>query len=400
MSQELSFHQSLISKLEADNHELRDIVAHLEDSVATLEKRDTEYAASALRETKTLQEMQRKAALIQASIQQIRAGESNATSVSAQSSTSASASGAVSIPSPDDQSLWSLQTELQKLQGLSALKVRESAAISHQLSMLHTQTNDVMTVTLEALANVKMEISARRKKQFQRDVAQYRENLAELARGMYQPQGRKAIGTGAGSSGSNGGGGGIEIQSDPRCPPPSEPQLDPRRLTLADFSVADRERVLQLIFEALNRSSTGADGASAGDAQQKEETRPSSAVSLYTGGSAASRSGSSTSLVLSRPASSTRGPGSRPASSTRGSRPLSSTRTRPSPPPAAAGAGAALAAVDMRPSEYERLAGLAAAGAGGRAHKAHAQHLKQRRHSDEKETAFFPPRGDTPTELL
>ena len=431
MGQELGFHQELIQRLQRSNQELQEVAHELQNTCRELERKDANYAASALRNAKVLKELQNKNDMLTKALEQLRKGERKAAitaaaALSSSSSSSASASSAIAaLQSADgaggddglvDRSLADMELELSKLRALTAIKSRENSAIERQIGLFKSQRNDVEVISADMIALVKAEIVARRTRDYARAVQQYRTNLDQLAQNMYQPRGIKAL-PAAGSSdfipssvsvtmAATVSSMGLHIQSDPRLPPPTIPQLDASKITLADFTLHDRERVLQLIFEKLNQTSTTAAGntaAAAAAAAAAEESRPSSAVSLYTGnagrrGSSSSNgSGSSTSLVLSRPQSSH--PRSRPGSSTRPrSKPPSAARTRPLgvQPPQPQQPLPSVTQVDMRPSDYAQLSGLV--GGSGRAQK-----MQQQRRSvgaDEKESSFFPPRGDTPSELL
>jgi hypothetical protein len=467
MAQERDFHQALIEKLQQGNAELSAIAAELEASVKELERKDAAYAAASLRNTKVLQELQHKHALLTSSLQQVqaegqkqRAAEKQAKQLLNQQQqqqqqqllAGADPSAALALlsvggdaidPSGPGAALVPLQMELGKLQSLSALKARENQALHRQLSLLRDQQSDVERVASAMLQRVKQEVCARRARHYEQAVAAYRQNLARLAEGMYQPRGIKALLPGAGSSTDTfAATSSLHIQSDPRLPPPVAPVTDPSKLRLEDLTLHERERVLQLLFEKLNENTTvGASGGNAGAKSTSEaDSRPSSALSLYTGGGvskAHGRSDSSTSLVLSRPQSSNR---ARPASSS-SSRPGSSTRPlRPAAPASAAGATATATSSsdkpnsvsrirpaqppsrsarqqqqqpqqfnpsDMRPSDYMQLSGAAtAAGSGGTLLRPHRPHISSsklpQRGGDEKESPviLFPPRGDTPTELL
>jgi hypothetical protein len=470
MAQERDFHQALIEKLQQGNAELSAIAAELEASVKELERKDAAYAAASLRNTKVLQELQHKHALLTSSLQQVqaegqkqRAAEKQAKQLLSQQQqqqqqqllTGADPSAALALlPAGGDAidgpgaALVPLQMELGKLQSLSALKARENQALHRQLSLLRDQQSDVERVASAMLQRVKQEVCTRRARHYEQAVAAYRQNLARLAEGMYQPRGIKALLPGAGSTDTSASSS-LHIQSDPRLPPPVAPVTDPSKLRLEDLTLHERERVLQLLFEKLNENTTV--GAGVGNAGAKPtaeaDSRPSSALSLYTGGGgtggskAHGRSDSSTSLVVSRPQSSNR---ARPASSS-SSRPGSSTRPlRPAAPVSAAGIAISTAASgkpssasrirpaqppsrssrqqqqqqqqpqqfnpsDMRPSDYMQLFGAAAAagaGSGGTLLRPHRPHFSSskppQRGGDEKESPaiLFPPRGDTPTELL
>lgn len=408
MGQELGFHQALVERLQAANAELAAVVAQLEDGLRALERRDTSHAAAALRDAKVAAELQAKCALLDASIAKVKA----------EAGEQARAQQQQQARPASDPALVPLHAELAKLEALSAQKSRENGALQRQLALFHSQQNDVERAALDALRRVKREVVARRKAEYAAAVRLYRQQLDQLADGMYKPRGAKLAARPALSASGGGGAGGgagadgtLHIQSDPRVAPPAPPAatLD-SRVTLDELTLHDRERVLHLLFEALNQtaaaSGPGAAPAAAA-ATSAENSRPSSALSLYTGGGRRSGSGSASasSLVVSRPHSSNRSrPGSRPLSSTMRAAAAASAPHHPGSAAAAAAARsrappsgpASVAQVDMRPSEFAQLSGLSAAAGGfGR-----GQRLQQRRSVDEKETSFFPPRGDTPTELL
>jgi hypothetical protein len=415
MKGELAFHQQLIEKLQGANEELQQVVEELEKAVRNLEQKDVTYAANSLRNGKLLTELRSKQSVLQASLKQIKEerrsrkqpqlpeGERRKTP-------QLTAAAAVSDATSAEHS--ALTRELSKLTALSLGRTRESEALRSYISQFRSARNDVETHFLRALEVVKGEIVARRAREYQREVDAYHARLSQLAQESYQPRGAKSSTSSSASWSAT-----VVIESDPRLPPPTPPVTDVRKLTLNDLTLGDRERVLQLLFEQLNAGKPGhhTGPSQPRDADSLSQSRASSALSLYTGHR--SHDGSSTSLVVSRPASSTRPRskiGSR-AGKTSGSRPHSSVKKQPQSAGrmrqtdvSSSSQSTFVTQADFRPSELAQLGSLAEAKVLQQQHQRaspKSDHLRQQAgpaHEEKQHQAdaFFPPRGDTPTELL
>jgi hypothetical protein len=412
---ETEFHQVLMEKLRKSNAELQGMAQALEGEVAELEKKDVAYASHSLRNSNILKELTTKHAMLSASLTQIRTElaknkgkDGPKLLLSSDSGSSTALTAPFQSPSAQQQqlqsdpSLLALQNELDKLAALSAQKARENQALASQIGLYKSQRTNIELWTLEALHQVKVEICARRRRTYEAAMRIHKNDLQTLAQTVYQPRGMKMLLPPEEAKSSPFGStfvptSSLQIQSDPRVPEPVAPQMDPSKLTLADFSMHDRERVLQLLFEKLHETNEPTPPAAA-----VVQERPSTALSLYDSRPASS---GSTALVLSRPTSSTRAQPRQPPSSN--AKPRSAARSRgPLRPLPSSSSG--LLSSDMRPSEYAQMTSMASAAgrgsSGGRARKMQ----QQRRSVDEKDSSgsksnmppFFPPRGDTPTELL
>ena len=397
MKGELEFHQTLIEKLQTSNEELLGIVKELERSVNELEKKDQNYASNSLRNTKVLHELDKKHQILTASIKEV---DTHTQSQKSEEKSSAVKNGLNSL-TPFALQEASLHAELEKLSKFSLLRAQENEALYTQIQTLRAQRNDVELFFLEALQSVKMEVALRRKRIYEADMRAYEEKLQQLGEGLYQPRGIKHHSNPTSTT--------LRIASDPRLPPPPMPQCDASKISVSELSLKDKEKVLQILFEKLNAQTVfqqkmGAASNAQHHQQQQHDTtalsfppsRASSALSLYTGRGDASSG--STSLVVSRPQSSTR-TRSRPSSSQRQHPHASSSVNK-----------TFVTQTDLRPTDAVQFGSTSFPQAtrtrttsAGNSRRSATSRLKQTQSAQEEKDgfpSFFPPRGDTPTELL
>jgi len=443
MKHELQFHQALIEKLRKQNNQLQLIETTLKNNVDTLEMRGSDAAQKSLDQSKQTKRLKQEQQMFKDQLKQVQTqtqsqrratkesiptpipqlppgSEQRAlkspssrrliTASSSPTSASSSSTALTAIPpapspvisaSPSHHAqslhLHALQSELSKLLTLTASRAQMNDALLLQLQNLHASQTEVEHVFYEVLHAVKREVVSRRAREYEEACEVHRDRLQEVTLRLAQP--RHHLSHSSSSSSSVGASAAaaaaasiFAIESDPRFPPPRRPELRASHVRLDELTRADRERILQLLFDRLKTCSdeevAWATSALDRSSSRDQYSRPSSGLLPPAESDAYSQA-----LVPSQRQSGTR------------SRPLSDRHSNRSVDDAKRSSGSGRKA-DASSSAYVTQTDLSKAQAPSRSspHSSHRSSGRHRRIDDEKTSSapFVPWRANahTPTELL